>query len=264
MRIDVGGHELHVEVSGQGAPLVLAHGLGMDLRIWDAVLPLLPAGLRVIRYDARGHGQSDVPEGPYRMGGLVRDAERLLEALNVQDAVFCGLSLGGMVAQGLAVKRLDQIRALVLSNTAAKLGTPALWQKRAEAVAAQGLAHFTEGIAGLWFGRDFRKSGDVELWTDRLAACPVDGYTATCAAIGGTDFYTPTSGLRLPVLGLAGTEDRSTPPDLMRETVMLVPGAQFHMLRRVGHMAPVEAPEVWTGQLTGFLRDIGHIETAHG
>ena len=114
----------------EGAPLVFAHALGTGTFLWDAVVPLLPAGLRIIRYDARGHGQSSTPPAPYAMGALIRDAERLMDHLQVKEAMFVGLSIGGMVAQGLAVKRPDLIRALVLSNTGAKIGTPKLWAER--------------------------------------------------------------------------------------------------------------------------------------
>ncbi|MFT6452886.1 MAG: 3-oxoadipate enol-lactonase, partial [Halocynthiibacter sp.] len=116
MMISVGDISLHVQEDGDpnGAPIVFANSLGTDLRLWDKVVPLLPEGLRIIRFDKRGHGQSDVPDAPYSMGQLITDTERLLDALEVRDAVFVGLSIGGMIAQGLAVKRLDMLRAIVL------------------------------------------------------------------------------------------------------------------------------------------------------
>ena len=135
---DLGDVQLHYRIDGDpdGAPVVFANSLGTDLRLWDAVLPHLPAGLKLIRYDLRGHGLSSIPPAPYSMGSMIRDAEKLLDLLEIRDCVFVGLSLGGMIAQGLAVKRLDQIRALVLSNTAAKVGTAAMWQQRIDAVNA--------------------------------------------------------------------------------------------------------------------------------
>ena len=135
--LDLGDLSLHWREDGDpsGAPVVFANSLGTDFRLWDKVVPLMPKGLRLIRYDKRGHGLSSCPPGPSGMGALVRDAERLLDALGVRDCVFVGLSIGGMIAQGLAVKRLDQVRALVLSNTGAKLGTPQLWADRIAAIA---------------------------------------------------------------------------------------------------------------------------------
>ena len=131
-RIALGDLSLNVQQDGtpDGAPLVFINSLGTELSLWDAVVDALPDGLRILRFDLRGHGQSDCSPGPYSMGMLIRDAERLLDHLEVTQAVICGLSIGGMIAQGLAVKRLDLVRALILSNTAAKIGTPAIWESR--------------------------------------------------------------------------------------------------------------------------------------
>lgn len=246
------------EGDAQGAPVVFAHALGLDLTIWDRVLPLLPKGLRLIRYDLRGHGASEVPPGPYSMGALVRDAEALLDRLKVRDCVFVGLSVGGLIAQGLAVKRLDQVRALVLSNTAAKIGTRTIWDERVAAVRAGGVAALADGVLARWFPPAFRDSAEGGHWRARLLACPAEGYAGTAAAIGGADFLTPTSGLRLPVLAIAGSEDGSTPPDLVRELAGLVPGAGFRLIRGAGHLPPIDRPEAFAAALGEFLAGLGH------
>ncbi|UWQ33414.1 3-oxoadipate enol-lactonase [Leisingera sp. M527] len=258
---DLGDVQLHYRIDGDadGAPIVFANSLGTDLRVWDAVVDLLPAGLRVIRYDKRGHGLSSCPPAPYSMGALVRDAERLLDHLEVRDCVFVGLSIGGMIAQGLAVKRLDQIRALVLSNTAAKIGTAEMWKDRVQMVQAQGIGALADAVMERWFSRGYRASPQLQLWHNMLVQQSRDGYAGCCAAIAGTDFYTPTSGLRLPCLGIAGSEDGATPPDLVRETVDLIPGSRFHLIRRAGHIPCVEQPEEYAERLTAFLQETGHI-----
>ncbi|MFY2822762.1 3-oxoadipate enol-lactonase [Ruegeria sp. MALMAid1280] len=257
----IGEVQLHYRVDGDpdGAPIVFANSLGTDLRLWDAVLPHLPAGLRIIRYDKRGHGLSSQPPGPYSMGALVRDAEGLLDHLNVRDCVFVGLSVGGLIAQGLAVKRMDQVRALVLSNTAAKIGIPSIWQDRMDAVRQGGIEALADATMERWFSKKFRASPDHLLWRNMMVRQPVDGYLGCCAAISGTDFYTPTSGLRLPTLGIAGSEDGSTPPDLVRETIDLIPGSKFELMRRAGHLPCVEQPAEYAALLRDFLTEIGHI-----
>ena len=116
----------HEEGDPNGAPLVFSHSLGTDMRLWDAIIPSLPQGLRIVRYDMRAHGLSDCPNAPYSMGTLISDVEALLDYLNISDCLFVGLSIGGMIAQGLATKRLDLFRAMVLSNTAAKIATPTI------------------------------------------------------------------------------------------------------------------------------------------
>lgn len=249
---------LHYRDEGHGAPLVLSHALGLDLTMWDDLVARLPAGLRVIRYDHRGHGQSDCPAPPYAMGAMIRDAERLLDHLGVKDCVFVGLSLGGLVAQGLAVKRLDLVRGMVLSNTAARIGIESQWEARAEAVAQGGLEAIADATMERWFSRRFRAEGRHLPWRARLLEANPQGYCGTCAAIGGTDFYTPTAGLTLPTLAIAGTEDGSTPPDLVRETAELILGSEFQLLRGAGHLPPIDAPDAFAAALIGFLTRIGH------
>ena len=259
--LDLGDIHIHWREDGDpaGAPVVFANSLGTDLRLWDRVIPLLPAGLRLIRYDKRGHGLSACPPGPYAMGALVRDAERLLDALGVTDCVFVGLSIGGLIAQGLAVKRLDLVRGMVLSNTAAKIGTGEMWQARIDAIRAGGIEAVADATMDRWFSRAFRQTPELKGWRAMLTRQPAEGYTGCCAAIAGTDFYTPTSGLTLPTLAIAGTEDGSTPPDLVRETAELIKGSRFHLIRGAGHLPCVEKPGDYAEMLTTFLKEIGHV-----
>ena len=242
-----------------GAPVVFANSLGTDLRVWDKVVPILPAGLRIIRYDKRGHGLSEGTAAPYSMGTLVRDVEALLDHLEVKDALFVGLSIGGMIGQGLAVKRLDLVRALVISNSAAKIGTKDMWSQRIETCRAKGVAAIADATMERWFGKAFRATPELAAWRNMLARSDLEGYTGCCAAISGTDFYTPTSGLRLPVLGIAGSEDGATPPDLVRETTELVPGARFALIRGAGHLPCVEKPADYARVLSDFIKETGHV-----
>lgn len=262
MRIaDLGDLKVHYRIDGNpdGRPVVFANSLGTDLRLWDQVLPLLPQGLKYIRYDKRGHGLTELTAAPFSMGTLVRDAERLMDHLAVKDALFVGLSIGGMIAQGLAVKRMDLIRAMVLSNTGAKIGQPAMWDERIAAVRTGGIEALADSIMERWFSAPFRKTAEFHAWRNMLVRQPAEGYMGCSAAISGTDFYTPTSGLRLPTLGIAGSDDGSTPPDLVRETVDLIPGSQFHLIRKAGHLPCVEQPDEYAAVLTRFMQDVGHV-----
>lgn len=253
--------KLHYRIDGpvDGAPVVFANSLGTDFRLWDPILPLLPKGLRILRFDKRGHGLSACPPAPYSMGALISDTEQLMDYTSFKDAMFVGLSIGGMIAQGLAVKRLDLIRAMVISNTAAKIGNPAMWAERIAAVNNGGIETLADAVMERWFSKSFCDGPDIELWRNMLVQQSRDGYAGCSAAISGTDFYTPTSGLRLPTLGIAGSEDGSTPPDLVRETADLIPGSQFHLIRRAGHLPCVEQPVEYAKVLTDFMRSTGHI-----
>ncbi len=261
---DIGGNiRLHFEDRGprDGPVLVFSNSLGTDFRQWDNLMPYLPEGLRIIRYDMRGHGLSSCPDGPYFMGDLVADAAALLDHLKVKECAFVGLSVGGMIAQGLAAERLDLVRAMVLSNTASKIGTPAIWEERMDAVRKDGLGSIAFATMQRWFSQKMRNEepGRVEAWMNMFMRTPVEGFLGAAAGISETDLYESTARLRLPTLGIAGSEDGSTPPDLVRETTELVPGSRFHLIRGAGHLPCVDHPEEYGEVLTGFLREIGHI-----
>lgn len=243
----------------RGQPVVLVHALGTHLGMWDDLLPHLPQSLRLLRLDLRGHGTSDVPPAPYAMGTLIRDVERLMDHAGFKDAVILGLSVGGLIAQGLATKRLDLVRGMILSNTAARIGSTEMWHARILAVRQGGMAAITEATLERWFGRGYRTRGDIGKWREMLLRADPEGWCGAAAAIAGTDFYTPTAALRLPTLGIAGDRDGSTPPDLVRETVGLIPGSRFRLIRGAGHLPFVEEPQVYAHAVTEFLASIGHV-----
>jgi 3-oxoadipate enol-lactonase len=241
-----------------GPAIVFAHSMGLDHSIWDEVIRLLPQGLRIIRYDQRGHGASAVPPAPYSMGALVRDAEILLDKLNIRDCVFVGSSIGGMVAQGLAVKRLDQIRALVLANTVTKIGTKETWARLIKDTEVAGLAPRLEMDLTQSFSAAFRKTPAFDQWADLLRGQRLEAFLGCSAAIAGTDFYTTTASLRLPALIIASADDAVTPADMVRELAELIPGAKFHLIRKSGHIPAIEQPQAFAEAVTGFLHGIGH------
>ncbi|NNE78984.1 MAG: 3-oxoadipate enol-lactonase [Silicimonas sp.] len=252
--------DLHYRLDGNpdGPAVVFANSLGTDLRLWDPVMRFLPDSLLCVRYDKRGHGLSACPPPPYSMGSLVRDAEMLLDHLNLRDTVFVGCSIGGMIAQGLAVKRLDQVRAMVLCNTGAKIGTVEMWQDRIATVKEGGIEAIADAVMDRWFSKEFRSTAELIAWRNMLTRQPDAGYVGCSAAISGTDFFETTASLTLPTLAIAGSEDGATPPDLVRETAALVKGSRFHLIRGAGHLPMVEKPEIFSDHLSTFLKEIGH------
>lgn len=251
---------LNAEISGlqDAPPVLLLHALGTNLHIWDDVVSALPR-YRILRYDQRGHGDSDVPEPPYTMGALIRDAERMMAHFAMKEVVVVGLSLGGLVAQGLAVKRLDLVRGLVLSNTAAKIGSAEMWGARVAEVQTNGLQAYSTGAMGRIFGRNWHEVPGMGRVRDMLLATHPNGWIGCASAIAGTDFYTPTAGLALPTLAIAGANDGTTPPDLVRETAELVRGSRFALIRGAGHVPMVEKPDEYASLLQEFLASIGHV-----
>lgn len=254
---------IHVADEGprDGDVVVFSNSLGTDLRVWDRVVALLPAGLRVIRYDKRGHGLSDCPpRETWGMGDHVADAAAVMDALGAKDAVFVGLSIGGMIAQGLAAERPELVRGMALCDTGAKIGSPEMWDQRIESIEAGGIAALAEPILERWFTKAFREGrpGELALWRNMLTRTTLDGYIGSCAAIRDTDLRESTARLRLPTLALCGDQDGSTPPDLVRETAELIPGAEFQLIPGAGHIPGVEQPETTATAINAFMKRIGH------
>jgi 3-oxoadipate enol-lactonase len=238
-----------------GAPVVFANSLGTDLRLWDELIPLVPAGLRLICYDKRGHGLSDCPDGPYSIDDLAADAVAVIETLDLGPVTFVGLSIGGMIAQRVAAVRPDLVRALVLSNTAVKMGEPAMWADRIAAIRADGLPALETAILDRWFGPTFRATSQAVLWGAMVSRTPPVGYIACCDAIANADLTDSTSGLRVPTLVIAGGNDGASPPDLVAATAAFIQNAEFCVIEGAGHLPCVEDPAAFAALLNPFLME---------
>ncbi len=245
---------LNVRVDGpeDGRQILFSNSLGTDLRVWDFLLGELPKDLRIIRYDKRGHGLSDCPPAPYSMDALVSDAEKICTELQLREVTFVGLSIGGLIGQGLAARRPDFFKALVLMDTGAKIGTQEMWQTRIDALRAGGISSISETILDRWFSGGFRHSNAVRPWQHMLNRTPLEGYIGCSEAIAASDFSESTKGLTVPTLALVGAEDGATTPDLMRATAQLC-NADFHIIEEAGHLPCVEQPEATAALINDFL-----------
>jgi len=252
---------LHWRADGDpnGPVVVFANSLGTDLRLWDAVIDRLPKHLRLIRYDKRGHGLSSCPKGPYSLDDLAEDALELLDHLGVETCTFVGLSIGGMIAQTLAARAPERISALVLSNTAAKMGEAQMWQDRIAAINAGGIAALSDAVMERWFAPDFLQTEAHLPWRHMLQRTPQAGYVACCQAIAGADLSATSQSLTQPVLGIAGSEDGASPPALVEATLELIADARFTLIEDTGHLPCVEAPDAYAGALIDFLKELGHV-----
>jgi 3-oxoadipate enol-lactonase len=251
------GIEIHVRIEGAdgGLPVVFANSLGTDLRVWDEVLPLLPKGLRLIRYDKRGHGLSGVTPAPYTMDTHVADAAGVLDALGVTGAVVVGLSIGGLIAQGLSAARPDLVRAIVLLDTAHRIGTAEMWNARIEAIRSGGIESIADAVMERWFSAQYRASSPEEVagWRNMLVRTTVDGYAGSCAAIRDADLEREARAITVPTLMLCGSVDLATPPDIVRATADIIPGARFELIEGAGHLPCVEAPEKTAEHIAHFV-----------
>jgi 3-oxoadipate enol-lactonase len=240
------GVVLHVEDLGPAdrPALVFSNSLGTDFRIWDDVVVRLIERFRIVLYDKRGHGLSEVGDSPYKIDDHVADLAALLDDLAVENAIVCGLSVGGLIAQGLYASRPDLVAGLILCDTAHKIGTDELWNGRIAAIEQGGIASISEAILERWFSKELRENDPVALagWRAMLTRTPAAGYIGTAAAIRDADFTDAAKQIAVPTLCVVGDEDGATPPELMRQTADLIPGARYEVIAGAGHLPCIERP----------------------
>lgn len=260
---------LHHQVIGgpAGQPvIVFANSLGTDFRIWRDVIVRLAGDFPILAYDKRGHGLSDLGQVPYSLDDHVLDLAALLDRLDVKDAVICGLSVGGMIAQGLQARRPDLVRALVLCDTAHKIGTEEMWNARIESVEAKGIESLADGIMERWFTPAFRRPENAAYrgYRNMLTRQSAVGYAATCAALRDADLTDTAKRISVPTLCIVGDEDGSTPPDVVLAMARLIAGARFEIIKGAGHIPCVEQPEILAEMIRAFIATLPAGETPHG
>lgn len=252
----VNGTTLHYVVDGPaGAPaLVLANSLGADHTMWQPQVAAFAQHHRVIRYDARGHGQSGVTPGPYTVELLGQDVVALLDHLRIERAAFCGLSLGGATGQWLGLHACRRIARLVLANTAAKIGTAQAWDDRIAAVSKGGVAAIADAVLGRWFTPDFatRDPEAVARMKAMMLGQPAAGYVAQCAAVRDADFRDALPTIGAPTLVIAGKHDASTTVADGAFLAQRIPGARLVELD-AAHISNVEQPADFTRAVLDFL-----------
>ncbi|AWB08414.1 3-oxoadipate enol-lactonase (plasmid) [Azospirillum humicireducens] len=262
--IEAAGITQHYDLTGPaGAPVLLfANSIGTSLQIWDAVVPHLSQRYRVLRYDMRGHGLTQVTpvtdEAGYSMDTLADDAAGLLDALGIARAHVCGLSIGGMMAQRLAVKAPDRVHGLILCDTAGMIGPPSIWADRIAAIRARGMGAIADGVMARWFTQGFRDSRPEQIrgYTAMVARTTEDGYVGCSMAIRDADLRADNAAIAAPTLVICGEEDVATPPDTVRALAAGIPGARFELLPGAAHIPGVEKPAELAALIDGFLRDL--------
>jgi 3-oxoadipate enol-lactonase len=247
---------IHYTLEGPAdAPvLVFSNSLGTDLHMWDSVVNGFTNSHRVLRYDARGHGQSGMPAGDYSFSMLGMDVLALLESLKIGSAMFCGLSIGGMTGIWLGLHAGSRISKLILASTAARIGTRESWNDRIGTIEQHGLAPIAAGLLDRWFTPEFREreSELMEATLKTFLETRTEGYRSCCAAIRDADFYPSLGQVRKPALVFAGVGDQVTPPADGRRLVEEIAGAEYCELRG-RHLAPLEEVEIFTRTALEFL-----------
>lgn len=251
------GITLRYDIQGNGPWLVLAHSLATDLTLWDANLAALTARFRVLRFDTRGHGGSSAPEGPYDFAMLTADVLGLLDALGVERVHFCGISMGGMIAQHVALAAPDRIDRLVLVSTTS--GYPsssrAMWAERIEGVRRNGIEPVVQPTLERWFTAPYREAHpEVMARIGKLIrATPPAGYIGSGQAIAALGLTERLPALRCPTLVVAGTDDAGTPPTMGRTIAEQIPGALFEAIPSSSHLCNIEQAPAFNRRLLDFL-----------
>jgi 3-oxoadipate enol-lactonase len=259
MKVKANGIDVHYTLDGPAnAPVVtLSHSLATDLSMWDPQMDALRARYRVLRYDTRGHGGTDAPAGAYTLDQLADDASALLAALGIARTHWCGLSMGGMIGQTLALKQPQLFASLSLCDTSSRIPAEArpLWADRIKVAGAQGMEPLVEPTLARWFTAPFRerRKDVVGGVATMIRTTPPQGYAGCCHAISALDLTDRISAISLPTLIVVGEDDQGTPVAASKVMHEKIKGSELVIIPSAAHLSNLEQPDQFTAALTRFL-----------
>jgi 3-oxoadipate enol-lactonase len=255
MKAKLNGIEINYEIHGQeGAPwLVLSHSLACNVRMWDPQIEAFKASYRILNYDMRGHGQTSAPAGAYSLDMLADDVLELTKSLKIQKAAYCGLSIGGMIGQTIAIRGGGPFERMALADTTHAQNPDALrqWEERIAIAESKGMAALVASTMERWFTPPFRSTPAAQKVAAMIAATPVAGYVGCGRAIMRLQTTARLKDIKLPVLAITGEQDGAAPGT--RHIGETVPGAKFVNIPQASHIANVEQPEAFNRALREFL-----------
>ncbi|MBK6402640.1 MAG: 3-oxoadipate enol-lactonase [Rhodocyclaceae bacterium] len=255
--IRANGIDIRHDVQGSGPWLILSHSLATDLSMWDDQMAALTPHFRVLRFDTRGHGGTSAPDGAYDFAWLTADVLWLMERLGIGRAHFCGISLGGMIAQHVALAAPEKIDRLVLVSTTSAYGPEAraLWAERIAAVRTGGMAPLVAPTLERWFTAPYRAARPEVMARvgAMIAATPAAGYIGCGQAIPLMDTTARLAQLRCPALVIAGADDAGMPPAMGRRIADHLPGARLKVIESAAHLCNIEQKDSFNSSLLEFL-----------
>ena len=245
------------DTGGASPTVLLAHAIGCDHRMWDALEAELRGGFRVIRIDARGHGRSPVTPRPYSLEQLADDARDVLDARGIEKAHWVGLSMGGMIGQAFALAHPQRLARLVLANTTSSYGPEGarMWEARAKLVEEGGMGAIKDLAMQRYFSEEFRASHPdvVAAVGARFLSTAPQGYIGCCDAIRDLDYTSRLPRIAARTLVIAGEKDAGTPPAMSQAIAAAIPGAKLAVIPGAAHLSAVEDPAAFNGLVRPFL-----------
>ncbi|MDM1753672.1 3-oxoadipate enol-lactonase [Acinetobacter towneri] len=235
--------------------LIFSNSLGTNFKMWQPQIDFFQQDFFVICYDTRGHGASSAPQGPYSIDQLGQDVVNLLDHLNVEKATFCGISMGGLTGQWLAIHRPERFNQVVVCNSAAKIGQEQAWNDRAVLVREQGLQPIASTAASRWFTEPFIQSNAtvVNNLQNDLAAGSAEGYASCCEALAKADVREQLKDISVPVLVVAGQQDPITTVADAHFMVERIANSQLFEIN-ASHISNVELSNEFNQAVKQFIK----------
>jgi len=256
MKTRTNGIDIHYTIEGEGPWITLSHSLACDSSMWDPQMALLKQKFKVLRFDTRGHGQSDAPEGDYTLDQMADDVHGLFGALGITRTHWMGLSMGGMIGQAYALKYPGVFASMVLADTTSRRppNAAAMWGERIQIAKTQGMAALAEPTLARWFTDPYRAAHpEVMAAIGRVIRnTPAAGFAGCGAAIAKIDFTDRLKEIQCPVLVLVGDQDHGTPVAASEAIRDNLPGAQMMVIPSASHISNVEQAGVFNQAIDAF------------
>jgi 3-oxoadipate enol-lactonase len=241
-----------------GPPVFLSNSLMSSLEMWDDNIGALTDRYRVIRYDTRGHGQSQVTEGPYSIRLLGEDLVGLMDALSIKQAHLVGLSMGGMICQYVGAHFQERVLSLSLCDTASEMPPRSLWEERFATAKTAGIAGLVDGTIKRWFLEGFinREPQKIDVVRQMILATPVDGYMACGSAVRDMAQSTMLLKIKAPTMVLVGKQDPACTVDQATVLHRLISQSSLKVIDQAAHLSNIEKPQEFNAHLRGFLDSV--------
>ncbi len=257
MKINSNGIQINYEVEGKGPWLVFSHSLACTTAMWNEQIVAFKDRYTCVRFDTRGHGNSDAPSGAYTLDQMADDLHGLLVALKINNPHYVGLSMGGMIGMTYALKYPGTLRTLVLCDTSSRIAPEAmaLWEDRIKSALERGMQPLLEGTLKRWFTESYLATRNpvLDRVTEMILQTPIAGYAGCCHAIPQINLTHRLQEIKTPIQIIVGEQDAGTPVAMSRAIHEAAPGSELVILPNASHLSNLEQPEAFNKALEAFL-----------